>query len=96
MEENETPHPDYIKGFNEGYLLSTHLPDIAQAVARSNSSSFRSAGFVDGTKQRQLELQRENYPAWRKEGETHKAIPPEIDHPEISPDKEMDDLEPDV
>lgn len=66
MEENGTPQPEYLKGFNEGYLISKHLPDLADKLAKANIQSERHAGFIDGRNQLNSEQDKSRYPKWLK------------------------------
>lgn len=82
------PHPDFVNGFNLGYLLAQHEPDLALQIAdKINFSSERSAGFTCGIAQYAMEKDKTFQAEWTKD--------PEPDHPEpdkdIQPDK--DDLE---
>lgn len=70
MEEKQT-QADYIKGFNEGYLITRHLPELAQKLSAVESAAARVDGFKDGRQQyaldhlkqqRQLWAQRERNP----------------------------------
>lgn len=56
-ELEQEAHPDYIKGFNEGYLLRQHHPDLAASLSRSleQVQSERIAGFKDGSLQYEKE-----------------------------------------
>lgn len=58
IELEQEPHADYVKGFNEGYLLQQEMPKLADIMAKSldNIESERAAGFKDGRQQHQLEL----------------------------------------
>lgn len=64
MEGNETPHPDYLKGFNEGYLLAKHLPEVVEKVSPGLPSSLRSDGFNAGREQFAFETKEKLYPTW--------------------------------
>lgn len=67
MEETQQPDPDFQKGFNEGYTLARHLPELAEQLAQAaKDESARSAGFQAGRQQLILEKGRERYPAWLK------------------------------
>lgn len=66
MEENETIHSDYQKGFNEGYLMKKYLPDMADKLGQGLDKSERGVGFQDGKNQYALEQRKERYPAWLK------------------------------
>ncbi len=66
MQETESPHPDYLKGFNEGYLLKKHLPELADTLASAVNGSMRDAGFKDGRMQLFYEKEMELLPDWLK------------------------------
>lgn len=51
MQEEETIDGDYIKGFNEGYILTKHEPKIAESLAKINSASPRIVGMKEGREQ---------------------------------------------
>jgi hypothetical protein len=68
MEElNDTPHPDFIKGFNDGYLMAKHLPDLSKDLAKSLSDTEQSKGFEAGIRQVFLEKVKGFEPAWMKD-----------------------------
>lgn len=46
--EIDTSDPEYIKGFNEGYSMTMHLPKIADWIARIKSEDIRYVAFRDG------------------------------------------------
>ena len=58
IELEQEPHAEYVKGFNEGYLLQQEMPKLADILAKSmeNIESDRAAGFKDGRQQHQMEL----------------------------------------
>lgn len=62
MEEATTPSPEYIKGFNDGYLLSKELPDLADRLSSAKSETDRSKGLQDGFKAYVLERAKEQLP----------------------------------
>ncbi len=59
----------YVKGFNQGYLLQKHKPDLAEQLktALKESNNDRDQGFLDGAKEYELEAldkyvgQKKNY-----------------------------------
>jgi hypothetical protein len=55
MEETTTPSPDYVKGFNEGYILTKDSRDLAQKLASAKDDGERLQGFRDGHKEYILE-----------------------------------------
>jgi hypothetical protein len=64
--EEQTVSPEYLKGFNEGYMMRKHMPELAAQLGDLNSTSERSVGFLDGQKQFELEIGKENQPDWLK------------------------------
>lgn len=66
MEENQVVHPDYQKGFNEGYILKEHMPDLADKIASVLNGSPRDTGFRDGREQYIYEKDMELLPDWLK------------------------------
>lgn len=91
QEFEQAVHPDYLKGFNEAYLLKQHKPELADSLARSfeNISSERASGFIAGGKEYDKERERVLSISWMKHL-------PEEDMPH--PDKDMgkDDLDLDL
>jgi len=65
MEETETPDPEYVQGFNEGYLISKHLPDLAGRMP-NDLTGERGQGFQQGRLQFLNEKDKERLPAWLK------------------------------
>lgn len=58
-EELEKISSDYLKGFNEGYLLTEQIPDLAAQIAKAINASDRGQGFKDGREQLLLEKTKE-------------------------------------
>jgi hypothetical protein len=86
MEElNDTPPPNYTKGFNDGYLIAKHLPEPSKDLVKSLSDTEQSKGFQAGIRQVFLEKAKNYEPAWMKSD----FIPNE-------PDRAKDDREQDV
>lgn len=90
MEDIEPVDPDYLKGFNEGYIIKQHLPDLADKLADSVGDSTRSQGFKDGKDQVVLERERERYPKWLRSD----RLSSHEDRDLRSRDKDKDDIEP--
>lgn len=57
MEQEElTVDPQFLKGFNNGYLLSRHEPELAaKLTAQENSQSGYFKGFVSGKQEYEKE-----------------------------------------
>lgn len=60
--EEQTPSLDYLKGFNEGYLLEKNVPDLSDRLSMIKSDSERIQGLHDGRKEYLLERLREMRP----------------------------------
>ncbi len=54
----------YQKGFNEGYIIAKHLPDLSNELAKVEPTTPRIEGFHDGRTQFVLEQTKEHRPAW--------------------------------
>lgn len=90
MNECESPHPDYLKGFNEGYLISKHLPDLAEKLSSAIIDSSYGKGFKGGQEQYLNEEKEERRPSWMKA----RTIPDPETSSDRSREKEKNDLEP--
>jgi len=56
----ETQEQKYIKGFNHGYLMAIHEPDLAKKiVANKNDHNDYFKGFVSGKQEHDLEKTRQ-------------------------------------
>lgn len=78
MEEQTTPSPEYLKGFNEGYMLAKEAPELADKLSHVKSDTERLQGLQDGRKQYVLEKVREMRPRRMS------------DHSNLKTDKEKD------
>lgn len=59
MEENNTVHPDYQKGFNEGFSIAKFAPEIAVTLSKAQTQSERMKGFKDGRNEFLLEKEKD-------------------------------------
>lgn len=66
MEETDKVDPDYLKGFNEGYLISQHMPEIADQLAKAYGTNPRGQGFNQGKEQYSNEQFEQRLPSWMK------------------------------
>lgn len=62
--EEEPIHPSYQQGFNEGYLVTQHWPEISESIAKVPNVTQRLDGFRDGRRHYVLELTKANRPKW--------------------------------
>ncbi|WP_276366303.1 hypothetical protein [Chryseolinea sp. H1M3-3] len=67
MEEEITPSPEYMKGFNEGYLIAKELPVLAGELSETKGDGDRTLGFLDGTKEYTMEKIKGLRPNWLKD-----------------------------
>ncbi len=66
MPDQLTPDSNYQKGFNEGYIITKHLPELSDGLAQVKTETPRIEGFKDGRKQYVLEQTKEHRPSWMK------------------------------
>lgn len=64
MEDENKIEPEYVKGFNEGYTLAQHMPDLADKLAKIDSDFIRLTGFKAGREQYQAEQVKTRLPSW--------------------------------
>ena len=76
MEENQSPHPDYLKGFNEGYIMNKYEPELTQDLSKALPVSVRANGFKDGVEQFTVEKTLGRMPAWLQKDRLSNLIPP--------------------
>jgi hypothetical protein len=88
-EEYDTPDPEFVKGFNQGYLLAKHLPDLAEQLGQAvGSNSEHATGLQAGRDQLLSEQRRERFPAWLRGDYTKEADtgPDHTPEPDMEPD----------
>ena len=68
MEETDKVDPVYLKGFNEGYLIAQHMPELAQVLADVESTGERIKGLKAGRSQFDKEQNqvKSHLPNWLK------------------------------
>lgn len=64
MEEQDTPHPDYVTGFNEGYTIARDLPELAEQLGKAVGTTERGQGFQSGREQWLYEEKEHRRPTW--------------------------------
>lgn len=64
MADDQTSEAKYQKGFNEGYLISKHEPDLAEKLSQVKSDNPRMEGFLDG--RNEFIQEKAHYPQWLK------------------------------
>ncbi|ADB38000.1 hypothetical protein [Spirosoma linguale] len=69
MEKEDKVDPVYVKGFNEGYTIAQHMPELAEVLSKVKGKSDRLMGLQAGHKQylnEQIEQIRTNVPHEKK------------------------------
>jgi len=70
MKETEKIDPKQLKGFNDGYLLATHEPELAEKLAKIEAVSPWLIGMQQGREQFIKEQLKEKLPNWLKNNPT--------------------------
>ena len=73
MSDNKNQEQEFIKAFNQGYLISKHEPELANKLMDGLNDSSRSQGFSEGVKQAKLERAKEYQPSFLKPKEKSAA-----------------------
>lgn len=90
MGDQEKVEPEYLRGFNEGYLLARENPELAQKLAGIESDFIRLVAFKDGMAQFQKEIEKVPLPKWLKQDHVSRE-----QHDTLSKDNQIDrDIEP--
>ena len=82
--EDEKINPDYQKGYNDGYLIAKHEPDLADKLKNLPDSTPRMEGFEAGRKQLLRDRFKERLP------ELVKDDPDKDVDQSLEPDKDRD------
>lgn len=81
MEETTQIDPDFLKGFNDGYLIAQYEPDLAEKLSKIEAVSLRIVGMQQGREQFLKEQLKEKLPNWLKDNPTqNKSHTPSKDH----------------
>lgn len=56
---DQCPHPNYLKGFNEGYTMAKYMPDLAKELSEAMKDTERGTGFKEGNAQYILDKEQE-------------------------------------
>lgn len=82
MEQENFIEADYVKGFNEGYMLAKHAPDLAEQLAKATGTGSRLEGAKDAREVYLNEQFNEKLPGWLKDDPFAK--------PDLSAEKDKD------
>ncbi|CAG5012193.1 hypothetical protein DYBT9275_05126 [Dyadobacter sp. CECT 9275] len=64
--ENEKPDPEYIRKFNQGYILAKYMPGLSERISKSKSQTPNLQAMQDGRKQFLSEEAISKAPSWLK------------------------------
>ena len=64
MDESEKIDPEYLKSFNQGYLLAKHEPQLAKKITEALPETQRAKGFKGGVDEFAKEKNNELTPKW--------------------------------
>ncbi len=67
MEETITPDPEFVTGYNQGYTIAQHLPDLAEKLSKAVNDTPHGQGFKSGREQYQKEAKDSRRPSWLKQ-----------------------------
>ncbi len=87
MIEDKSPSPEYIKGFNYGYIIAEHIPDLAQQLSTATGNGDKMVGLKAGIEQYNYELDKKLTPQILK-NDTHSKNQKDIHKDDI--EKEID------
>ncbi|ODS76937.1 MAG: hypothetical protein ABS46_18695 [Cytophagaceae bacterium SCN 52-12] len=74
--EQDIIDPEYLKGFNQGYTMAKYLPETSAKIVKSEVKTPHMEGFQQGRDQYLMEVVREKYPEWLKDGHPKYKEPP--------------------
>lgn len=70
MEETNKIDPDYLKGFNDGYIIARYEPELAEKLSKIEAVSPRIVGMQQGRQQFIKEQLKVKLPNWLKDNPT--------------------------
>ena len=90
MQDEKTYEAAYQKGFNQGYVLTQHLPDLATQLANVKNTTPQIEGFQDGRNEFLLEKEMGKD---KTEEKPQSKFLQRDEPPPVEPDREKDDLD---
>lgn len=70
MEETDKINPEYIKGFNNGYIIAQYEPELAEKLSKIKAVSPHILGLQQGREQFLNEQIKDKRPSFLKENRT--------------------------
>lgn len=90
MPEQDQPSPEYVVGFNQGWLMQQFEPQLTDKITPALSDSERSQGFKAGRDEFLLEKEKERYPDWLKQDRISSLDKGDFEKDINTPEKEID------
>ena len=89
MEEEKDPSPEYIKDFNDGYLVAENHRDLGDMLTKVDSDNPRMSAMKAGAKTSLDEKTPARYPSWLKSSEERISNEPDKQPPskDIEPER---------
>lgn len=82
--EKDLQESDFIKGFNDGYIMTKHYPELSAKLAEIESDAPRIDGFKEGRKQFVIDKAKEAREQWKSQDKAP------AQEPQKAKDKDMD------
>lgn len=73
--EDEKIDPEYLKGFNDSYLIAQHMSGLSEKLSKIEGDSPRLQGMRDGRQQYLVDQIKTKLPHWLKTDKTGKDAP---------------------
>lgn len=86
MEETTQIDPDFLKGFNDGYLIAQYEPNLAEKLSKIEAVTPRIVGMQQGREQFIKEQLKDKLPNWLKDNPT----PERTNNPSKDQNKQID------
>jgi hypothetical protein len=87
----QEPTPDFVRGFNQGYALHKHFPDVAAQMTKvlEHAPGDHAQGIIAGHQEFGKEKEQVFYISWNKLPDHYDELIPERER-----DKDIDEPEP--
>lgn len=66
MDDLENPSQEYLKRYNQGYLIAQEMPELAEQLSKIENTSPELSAFKQGIQQSKIEKEEKKYPDFLK------------------------------
>ncbi len=84
----DNPSPEYLKGFNYGYMVAEYIPDLAKQLSTATGTSDRFVGMKHGIEQFEQKKTKTKQPDWLSKNRLQNLDTKEIDKGKEDLDKD--------